>query len=122
MTWELRWHPFRAECVLFTSHHGGRPWVGHVAAVREAAPDPYNALAPGGVRVGGVRNPDYRGTWWVPNDLPVFGEAPEPTAGDALYRTARAGGAAEVLCYHHDPRRSLADLDDDEAAAVIELR
>ena len=24
MTWELRWHPFRAEWVLFTAHRGAR--------------------------------------------------------------------------------------------------
>jgi len=36
-----------------------------------------------------------------------------------VYRTQRAEGTAEVVCYHHDPTRSLADLDDDEVTAVV---
>jgi UDPglucose--hexose-1-phosphate uridylyltransferase len=123
VTWELRWHPFRGEWVLFTSHRGGRPWVGHVPASEEPPADPHNALAPGGQRVDGTRNPDYRGAWWFTNDLPVFGaDAPEPPSdGDPLYRRARAAGTAEVLCYHHDPGRSLASFTDDEAEAVVRL-
>jgi UDPglucose--hexose-1-phosphate uridylyltransferase len=54
------------------------------------------------------------------NDLPVFSpDAPAPSSGDDLYRTARATGTAEVVCYHHDPTRSLADLTDDEVAVVV---
>jgi UDPglucose--hexose-1-phosphate uridylyltransferase len=54
------------------------------------------------------------------NDLPVFApDAPEPSAGDDLYRTRRAVGTSEVVCYHHDPTKSMADLSDDEVAAVV---
>ena len=31
----------------------------------------------------------------------------------------RAVGTAEVVCYHHDPTKSMADLDDDEVTAVV---
>ena len=37
MTWELRWHPFRAEWVLFTVHRGARPWIGEVVAHDEVS-------------------------------------------------------------------------------------
>jgi UDPglucose--hexose-1-phosphate uridylyltransferase len=78
-----------------------------------------NALAPLGRRLHGT-NPDYRGVYVFTNDLPVFSpEAPEPDSGDDLYRTRRALGTAEVVCYHDDPTRSLADLTDDEAAAIV---
>jgi UDPglucose--hexose-1-phosphate uridylyltransferase len=119
MTWELRWHPFRAEWVLFTSHRGGRPWIGEVVA-DEVVPVPEdNALAPLGRRLA-TTNPDYRGVFAFTNDLPVFSpDAPEPSDGDDVYRTRRATGTAEVVCYHHDPTLSLADLDDDEVAAVV---
>jgi UDPglucose--hexose-1-phosphate uridylyltransferase len=119
MTWELRWHPFRGEWVLFTSHRGTRPWIGEVVAPEEAAIPEANALAPGGRRLT-TTNPDYRGVFVFTNDLPVFSpDAPAPSPGDDLYRTRRAAGSAEVVCYHHDPARSIADLDDDEAAAVV---
>ncbi|MDA8047794.1 MAG: galactose-1-phosphate uridylyltransferase [Actinomycetota bacterium] len=119
MTWELRWHPFRAEWVLFTSHRGGRPWHGSVVDDPDPPVPAANALAPLGRRIGAT-NPDYRGVFVFTNDLPVFSaDAPVPTVGDDLYRTRRAAGTAEVVCYHHDPSRTLADLDDDEVAAVV---
>ena len=119
MTWELRWHPFRGEWVLFTSHRGARPWIGEIVEDDEAEIPADNALAPLGARVEG-RNPDYRGVYTFTNDLPVFsGDATPPSAGDDLYRTRRATGTAEVVCYHHDPRRTMADLSDDEVTAVV---
>jgi UDPglucose--hexose-1-phosphate uridylyltransferase len=119
VTWELRWHPFRGEWVLFTAHRGARPWIGETIADEEPAVPEDNALAPLGKRIA-TTNPDYRGTFVFTNDLPVFSpDAPEPTDGDELYRTRRAGGTAEVVCYHHDPAKSMADLDDDEVAAVV---
>jgi UDPglucose--hexose-1-phosphate uridylyltransferase len=119
VTWELRWHPFRGEWVLFTAHRGARPWIGETVADDEPAIPDENALAPLGRRIA-TTNPDYRGVFVFTNDLPVFSpDAPEPDAGDELYRTRRAVGSAEVVCYHHDPTRSMADLTDDEVAAVV---
>ena len=119
MTWELRWHPFRAEWVLFTSHRDARPWIGESEGPQEAPIPDQNALGPGGQRIATV-NPDYRGVYVFTNDLPVFSpEAPAPSGGDDVYRTERATGTAEVVCYHHDPYRSIADLTDDEIAAVV---
>ena len=87
---------------------------------RRRARDPGdNALAPLGRRIA-TTNPDYRGVFVFTNDLPVFSpDAPEPVDGDDLYRTRRAVGTAEVVCYHHDPTQSMADLDDDEVTAVV---
>ena len=68
----------------------------------------------------GTTNPDYRGVYVFTNDLPVFSaDSPVPTGDDELYRTRQATGTAEVVCYHHDPAVTFADLDDDEAAAVV---
>jgi UDPglucose--hexose-1-phosphate uridylyltransferase len=119
VTWELRWHPFRGEWVLFTAHRGARPWIGEVVEHDEVVVPEHNALAPLGERIA-TTNPDYRGVFVFTNDLPVFSpDAPEPSEGDDLYRTRRAVGTAEVVCYHHDPTKSMADLSDDEAAEVV---
>jgi UDPglucose--hexose-1-phosphate uridylyltransferase len=119
MTWELRLHPFRGEWVLFTAHRGARPWIGETIADEEPAVPEDNALAPLGRRIA-TTNPDYRGVFVFTNDLPVFSpDAPAPSEGDALYRTRRALGTAEVVCYHHDPTKSMADLTDDEVATVV---
>jgi UDPglucose--hexose-1-phosphate uridylyltransferase len=107
--------------VLFTSHRGDRPWIGEAVASQESSPSvPVdNALAPGGTRLT-TTNPDYRGVFVFTNDLPVFSsDSPEPGADDDLYRTERAAGTAEVVCYHDDPAFSLADLRDDEVTAVV---
>ncbi len=119
MTWELRWHPFRGQWVLFTSHRDARPWIGEIVPPEEPPVPADNALAPGGRRIA-VTNPEYRGVFVFTNDLPVFSpDAPEPALDDDLYRTRRAGGTAEVICYHHDTSRSMADLTDDEMSAIV---
>jgi UDPglucose--hexose-1-phosphate uridylyltransferase len=119
MTWELRWHPFRGQWVLFTSHRDARPWIGEIVAPAESPIPQDNALAPRGKRIA-TTNPDYRGVFVFTNDLPVFSsDAPEPSAGDDVYRTRRAGGTAEGVCYHDDATRSLADLTDDEVCAIV---
>jgi UDPglucose--hexose-1-phosphate uridylyltransferase len=38
LVWEQRWHPLREEWVLYTSHRGGRPWIGDTHAPAEATP------------------------------------------------------------------------------------
>ncbi len=119
MTWELRWHPFRGQWVLFTSHRDARPWIGEMLAPQEPPVPDDNALAPLGSRLHGM-NPDYRGVYVFTNDLPVFSpDAPSPGSDDDLYRTRQALGTAEVVCYHHDPTRSMADLTDDEMASIV---
>ncbi len=103
MTWELRWHPFRGQWVLFTAHRDARPWIGEAVAANEVLVPADNALAPGGRRIS-TTNPDYEGVFVFTNDLPVFSPgAPEPAHGDDIYRAVRAAGTAEVVCYHHDP-------------------
>jgi UDPglucose--hexose-1-phosphate uridylyltransferase len=124
VVWEQRWHPLREEWVLFTSHRGGRPWIGETHAPRDAEPpsyDPTCALCPGNKRIRG-ENPPYTGAYWFTNDLPCFGpDAPTPSDGDALYRTRPARGTAEVVCYHPDHGKTFVDLTDDEARAVVDL-
>ena len=53
MTWELRWHPFRGQWVLFTSHREARPWIGENVAPEEPPVPLDNALAPLGGRLHG---------------------------------------------------------------------
>jgi UDPglucose--hexose-1-phosphate uridylyltransferase len=121
MTWELRWHPFRGRWVLFTSHRDARPWIGEITSPAEPPIPENNALAPLGRRIA-TTNPDYRGVFVFTNDLPVFSpDAPDPRTGDDVYRTRKASGTAEVVCYHNDASRSLADLTDEEMCAIVTM-
>jgi UDPglucose--hexose-1-phosphate uridylyltransferase len=123
LVWEERWHPLREEWILFTSHRGGRPWVGDTFQPNtEPVPayDPTCALCPGNKRVKGS-NPKYDGIYWFTNDLPCYSEdAPAVAANDPLYATQRALGTAEVLCYHPDHSKTFAELTEAQALAVVE--
>jgi UDPglucose--hexose-1-phosphate uridylyltransferase len=122
MTWELRWHPFRGQWVLFTSHRDARPWIGERAAPAEppgprgqcAGPSRGNAICTRPIpTTGGLRLHQRPSRCSRPTGARTRSD------GDDVYRTRRAGGTAEVVCYHHDPTRSLADLTDDEMAAIV---
>jgi UDPglucose--hexose-1-phosphate uridylyltransferase len=124
LVWEQRWHPLREEWVLYTSHRGGRPWIGDTHAPPETdAPsyDPACALCPGNKRLHG-ENPDYTGVFWFINDLPPFGnDAPSPQNCDDFYHSKQVKGTAEVVCYSPDHSKTFVDLSDNETHAVVEL-
>lgn len=124
VVWEQRWHPLREEWVLYTSHRGGRPWIGETHPPREEEPpvyDPACALCPGNARLRG-RNPVYTGAYWFTNDLPCFStDAPASPAGDDLYQSRPALGTAEVVCYLPDHNKQFVDLTDEQARAVVDL-
>jgi UDPglucose--hexose-1-phosphate uridylyltransferase len=124
--WEQRWHPLREEWILFTSHRGGRPWIGDkVTATTVPVPsyDPTCALCPGNSRLRDKRNPDYPGAYVFVNDLPCFGEQPvlPPAALSSLHQNRPALGTAEVICYHPDHSKTMAHLTQAEVLSVVEL-
>ncbi len=123
--WEQRWHPLREEWVLYTSHRGGRPWLGEKKKTSEQSIpsyDPTCALCPGNKRLKG-ENPSYTEPFVFTNDLPCFcsESAPRETPQTGLYCTKPALGTAEVICYHPDHGKTFADLTESEAAAVVNL-
>jgi UDPglucose--hexose-1-phosphate uridylyltransferase len=124
LVWEQRWHPLRGEWVLYTSHRGGRPWIGDTHRPAEAAPpcfDPTCALCPGNARVKG-ENPDYPGVYCFTNDLPTFdSDAPAPHNSDDLYRAKAVTGTTEVICYSPDHSKTFVDLSDGETRDVVSL-
>lgn len=121
--WEQRWHPLREEWVLYTSHRGGRPWIGDTHKAAEVVPprfDPHCALCPGNKRVKG-ENPHYTGVYGFTNDLPCFSDEATTTPGDGFYQTRPALGTAEVICYSPDHSKTFVDLSDDECRDVVDL-
>jgi UDPglucose--hexose-1-phosphate uridylyltransferase len=125
LVWEQRWHPLREEWVLFTSHRGGRPWIGETVRKQEVRPpsyDPTCALCPGNERLHGKRNLPYTSAYCFTNDLPCFSDdAPVTDDAGELYRTLPAFGTAEVVCYHPDHSKTFAELTDAEAHAVLQM-
>jgi UDPglucose--hexose-1-phosphate uridylyltransferase len=121
-TWEERWHPLREEWVIVAAHRQSRPWTGETVAAGTARPvrhDPRCHLCPGNMRVSGVRNADYTGTFVFDNDHPCVGpEAPAAVVPPAPYQSRRATGIARVVCF--SPRHDLT-LAEMPAAAIGEV-
>lgn len=131
-----RFNPLTGQWVLVSPHRLDRPWQGDLAA---AAPpprlryDPHCYLCPGNERAGGVRNPQYVGTFVFDNDFPAL----LPDAGDAHFEDGpllaqSEPGRCRVLCFspRHDidvaqmetpAIRSLIDAWAAEYAALAEL-
>jgi UDPglucose--hexose-1-phosphate uridylyltransferase len=112
--WEKRWNPLKQGWVVYAAHRNNRPWtVSKNKNIAEQAPeyDPHCYLCPGNARVSGHKNPDYADIYIFDNDHPVVGlHAPEVSNtflyNDlGLYKKAKAGGIARVVCY--DPRHNI---------------
>jgi len=108
------------EWVLVSPHRAKRPWQGQVErAVVETRPayDPTCYLCPGNERAGGVRNPEYTGTFVFDNDFAALrADAPdaELRVGDLLVARAEPG-VCRVICF--SPRHDLT-LPDMELPAI----
>ena len=109
--WEQRYHPLRQEWIIVAGHRQHRPWEGAVEVsvdVSLPAYEPNCYLCPGNERVGGIRNPKYRGTFVFDNDHPcVSSQAPaDLISPTGIYRSRAAEGVSRVICY--SPRHDLA--------------
>jgi UDPglucose--hexose-1-phosphate uridylyltransferase len=121
-----RYDPLGDEWILVSPQRTQRPWLGEEGAAAPAAGpahDPECYLCPGNVRANGQRNPDYAGPFVFANDFPAL-QAEVPAGGDStadpLFRTAPARGEARVICFSPDHARTLPELSEDGATAVVD--
>jgi UDPglucose--hexose-1-phosphate uridylyltransferase len=108
-----RYNPLSGEWVLVSPQRTQRPWQGQVERVPdESLPehDPTCHLCPGNERAGGVRNPEYDGTFVFTNDFPAL--IPE---SDGEYGTCR------VVCYSPRHDLGLGDLPPAAVERVVEV-
>lgn len=114
------------EWVLVSPHRMGRPWQGETGAsahVDALSHDPDCYLCAGNTRVGGVRNPDYKGVWVFDNDFPAILSADEGVAesDDALLVQAPESGVCRVICYTPDHAKTMALMTATETRAVVDV-
>ena len=105
-----RFNPHTGEWVLVSPHRNKRPWLGHV----EKNPpqhlphyDPTCYLCPRNEPAGGIRNPDYSGTFVFDNDFAAL--LPDPVEEEyvptsALLTAEPERGLCRVVCFapRHD--------------------
>ncbi|HSL46801.1 MAG TPA: UDP-glucose--hexose-1-phosphate uridylyltransferase [Anaerolineales bacterium] len=111
------------EWILVSPHRAKRPWLGQVEKTPvESLPeyDPTCYLCPGNERAGGVRNPEYTGTFVFDNDFSAL--LPEASAENhesdsSLLVSEAEQGICRVICFspRHDlslPEFDLTTLED----------
>ena len=115
-----RLNPLTGEWVLVSPHRALRPWQGQVEELPDEtrpAHDPGCYLCPGNTRAGGIRNPDYAGTFVFDNDFAALRpDAPpaEVNEGGLLVAGTEAG-ITRVICF--SPRHDLS-LPEMEVGAI----
>jgi UDPglucose--hexose-1-phosphate uridylyltransferase len=115
-----RYNPLLGEWILVSPHRTKRPWQGQVEKLPpDDRPqyDPTCYLCPGNERAGGVRNPDYTGTFVFTNDFAAMMEDTplDGSVDDGLLRGEPVRGTSRVICFHprHDltlPQMSLPEI------------
>ena len=124
-----RFNPLSGEWVLVSPHRTKRPWQGQVEPLPpEVRPayDPTCYLCPGNARAGGVRNPEYTGTFVFDNDFAALRPAPEGAADvrvdvDGLLVAHAEPGVCRVICFSPRHDLSLPDFDVPVIRTVVDL-
>jgi UDPglucose--hexose-1-phosphate uridylyltransferase len=119
-----RFNPLTQEWVLVSPHRAKRPWQGQVQKTPPAflpAFDPNCYLCPGNERAGGIKNPEYTGTFVFTNDfsalLPEADDGPDET--HPLFTAQAESGICKVICFSPRHDLTLPQLSVDEIEQVI---
>jgi UDPglucose--hexose-1-phosphate uridylyltransferase len=124
-----RFNPLTGEWILVSPHRMQRPWQGQVEPTppeNRPAYDPTCYLCPGNERAGGVRNPEYTGTFVFDNDFAALrpsnatDEREERDASGLLIARAESG-RCRVICFSPRHDQSLPDMERDAIRRVVDV-
>jgi UDPglucose--hexose-1-phosphate uridylyltransferase len=114
------------EWILVSPHRALRPWQGQVEKTPSAVEpqyDPECYLCPGNARAGGVRNPDYRGTFVFDNDFaalrPNVDSERLDFGGKGLLVAEGEAGICRVICFLPRHDLTLATMQQNEIEQVV---
>ena len=121
-----RFNPLTREWVLVSPQRATRPWLGQVERVpRNQLPqyDPSCYLCPGNERAGGVKNPNYSGTFVFDNDFPALLplESPmgQPVHQHELLQAEPEQGICRVICFSQRHDLTIPQLSQVEVESVV---
>ena len=122
-----RFNPLTCEWVLVSPHRMMRPWKGHKETViKKILPehDPNCALCPGNERNGGIKNPNYTGTFVFKNDFSALLEdsnipIEKETKNSELFLSKKVSGTCRVICFSPSHRQSLPEMETSEILEVV---
>lgn len=129
-----RHNALTGEWVTVSPQRAQRPWQGEddpTSGSIGVSYDPDCYLCPGNARVSGHVNAPYTAPWAFDNDFPAVAtdpyegsaaaDAPDSREPSALFRSEPVAGCCRVLCYHPDHNKTLANMTEQEALAVVQL-
>lgn len=112
--------------VLVSPQRSERPWQGQVErrpAEERPTYDPACYLCPGNERAGGIRNPEYTGTYVFDNDFAAL--HPDAPGGElsigGLLRAEGEAGICRVLCFSPRHDLSLPEMERSAIRRVVEV-
>ena len=122
-----RYNPLTGEWVLISPHRMMRPWQGQMEkkSNRELPEyDPNCYLCPGNERNGGIKNPDYTGTFVFTNDFAALLEDPiksidKEIKNAKLFLSKEVSGICRVICFAPNHRQSLPEMETSEILEVV---
>jgi len=122
-----RYNPLTGEWVLVSPHRMMRPWQGQMEkkSNRELPEyDPNCYLCPGNERNGGIKNPDYTGTFVFTNDFAALLEDPiksidKEINNAELFLSKEVSGTCRVICFSPNHRKSLPEMETSEILKVV---
>jgi len=112
-----RFNPLTEDWLLVSPHRAKRPWLGQIEkAPVESLPqyDPTCYLCPRNERAGGIKNPDYSGTFVFDNDFPALLSdlnAETYASTHPLLVSAAESGLCRVVCFSPRHDLTLPELD-----------
>jgi len=120
-----RFNPLNGEWVLVSPHRNQRPWLGQTEGSAAPAPqahDPQCHLCPGNARAGGMRNPDYAGTFVFDNDFPALRADVPPGRFERspLIQARVETGICRVICFSPRHDLGLAELPAAQVRSVVD--
>ena len=119
-----RFNPMLEEWVLVSPHRGNRPWQGQVEIAEPTECAPYDKecyLCSGNVRVNGVINDHYTGTYVFNNDFAALQpDTPAVVSDDPLFRMSTEQGESRVICFSPDHSKTLPQLSVDQIRQVVD--
>jgi UDPglucose--hexose-1-phosphate uridylyltransferase len=121
-----RFNPLTRDWVLVSPHRARRPWLGQVEKTPiENLPqyDPTCYLCPGNERAGGIKNPQFTGTFVFDNDFAALlpdAAAESSAPSHPLLASNPERGLCRVVCFSPRHDLTLPELDDLAIEKVLE--
>jgi UDPglucose--hexose-1-phosphate uridylyltransferase len=121
-----RFNPLSGDWVLVSPHRTKRPWSGQIEpsqVVSAPAHDPGCYLCPGATRANGEQNPAYQSAFVFDNDFAALQPniPAEAIDIDGLLTAATEQGRCRVICYSPRHDLSLARMEVEDIAEVVEV-